>query len=380
MFSNVFYYFLFVLSIYPIIGAFCWIIGALCHKFFYRHERITFGSLSKVEQPFISIMVSAHNEEVLIEQTILYLLNDLNYSNYEVLVVDDGSTDKTPQILNHLQQQYKKLRVIHIEDNKGKAHAFNVAISFAKGEYILSNDADIIPEPDALMKYMNYFLSEEGKNIAAVTANMVVQNRSKLIEKAQLIEFSSIVGTIKRGQMGVLGTMYAYSGANTMYCRKAVYDAGLFRQNRATEDISICWDQQFNGWKAVFAPKIMFYMNVPNSLKMLYLQRKRWAKGGTEVWLTNFKKVFQHPIQNLSKVIMYMDQTFSIVWSFFYFITSILFLLSLAYFLLTHDYERVIHTFDMAFILVTYEIIAGLLQLFTALLLDASGRLSLIHI
>ncbi len=76
------------------------------------------------------------------------------------------------------------------------------------------------------------------------------------------------------------------------YRRAALMDVGLFRQNRATEDISIAWDHQFRGWLSLFASRVMFFMEVPETLKMLYRQRKRWAKGGTEVWLTNFKRSF----------------------------------------------------------------------------------------
>lgn len=58
-------------------------------------------------------------------------------------------------------------------------------------------------------------------------------------------------------------------------------------------------------------------MEVPVTLSMLYRQRERWAKGGTEVWLTNLKKVFSHPFKNLGKTVMFMDQTLSIIWSIF---------------------------------------------------------------
>src|SRR5699024_6729710 len=165
----------------------------------------------------ITIMIPAHNEEVVINNTIEYLMNKINYTNYEVLVMDDGSTDSTPKILNKLMKKYDNLRVIRIEDNKGKAHAFNIGIAFAKGKLILSNDADTVPEPDALWKYVNYFIRKECINISAVTANMDVQNRNTIIAKSQTVEFSSIVGIIKRTQASVLGVIYAYSGANTMY-------------------------------------------------------------------------------------------------------------------------------------------------------------------
>jgi poly-beta-1,6 N-acetyl-D-glucosamine synthase len=361
-----------LLSLYPIIGALAWTIGGVFFRYLYvGHIGFKdFVPLSEDEEPLVTIMIPAHNEEVMIEETIDYLMNDLNYSNYEVLVCDDGSTDTTPDILARLQLKYPKLRVLRINKNKGKAHAFNIGIAFARGEYILSNDADTVPEPDGLKKYMNFFLSPGGQNIGGVTANMDVQNRSMMVEKSQTVEFSSIVGIIKRSQMGVLGNMYAYSGANTMYRKAAVWDVGGFRQDRATEDISICWDQQYQGWRAVFAPDIMFYMNVPNTFNMLYNQRKRWAKGGTESWTTNFKRVAAHPIKNLPKVVMLIDQTFSIVWSFYYVIFLIWLIIRLLFFIAAGDNVQLVHTLDMAFVFSAFISVIGFWQLFAALMLD----------
>ncbi|WP_436676515.1 glycosyltransferase family 2 protein [Lactiplantibacillus plantarum] len=369
--------FVLLLVSYPILGAFAWFIGVLCYQLIYRHRHkddIEFQPLTPEEQPFITIMIPAHNEEVMIEHTINYLMNNLNYEKYEVLVTDDGSTDETPAILERLQNVYDNLRVVTIKKNQGKAHAFNVGVGFARGELILSNDADSIPEPDALWKYMSYFMGEEHANTAAVTANMDVQNRSTIIAKSQTVEFSSIVGVIKRSQVSALGNMYAYSGANTMYRRDALIDVGLFRQDRATEDISIAWDHQLNGWTTVFSPDILFYMNVPENLDALYHQRKRWAKGGTEVLLTNFKRVVSHPGKYLKQWAFITDQTLSIIWSLFFFVSTLIFLISLVTFFFTGNYERVYHMFCMAFIFVTFEMFAGVLQLLSALIVDDRGR------
>lgn len=365
---------LFILFTYPILGAFVWFIGVVCYRFLFRYKKTTFRAIAKEDEPFITIMIPAHNEEVVIEQTLTYLLHNLHYVNYEVLVMDDGSTDNTPKILAEIAQKEEKLRVVRIEKNKGKAHAFNVGIGFARGEYILSNDADTIPEADALVKYINYFIDSGSANIGAVTGNMDVLNRSKIIEKAQTVEFSSIVGVIKRSQAGTLNTMYAFSGANTMYRRTALIDAGLFRQDRATEDISVAWDEQLLGWVPVFAPNIMFYMMVPDTLKMLYRQRKRWAKGGTEVWLTNFPKIVAHPIKYFSQLMMYIDQTLSIIWSLFFWCSTVLFFITLFQFLSTQNYERVFHMFAMAFIFVSFQMLAGLMQLGAALVMDDNGK------
>lgn len=376
-FESIWNFVLLLLVSYPILGAFAWFIGVLCYQLIYRHRHkddIEFQPLTPEEQPFITIMIPAHNEEVMIEHTINYLMNNLNYEKYEVLVTDDGSTDETPAILERLQSVYDNLRVVTIKKNQGKAHAFNVGVGFARGEFILSNDADSIPEPDALWKYMSYFMGEEHANTAAVTANMDVQNRSTIIAKSQTVEFSSIVGVIKRSQVSALGNMYAYSGANTMYRRDALIDVGLFRQDRATEDISIAWDHQLNGWTTVFSPDILFYMNVPENLDALYHQRKRWAKGGTEVLLTNFKRVVSHPGKYLKQWAFITDQTLSIIWSLFFFVSTLIFLISLVTFFFTGNYERVYHIFCMAFIFVTFEMFAGVLQLLSALIVDDRGR------
>ncbi len=369
--SNIF---LLILCLYPVVGSFFWFWGALCYRFIKTHKGNTnWSDIPAKEQPMITIMIPAHNEEVMIAETINYLFEELNYSNFEVLVMNDGSTDKTAEIIKELQEKYPRLRTINIIQNKGKAHAFNIGMNFAKGEYILSNDADTIPEPDALMKYMNFFIHDRDMNTSAVTANMDVQNRSTLLGKSQTVEFSSIVGVIKRSQTSINDSMYAYSGANTLYKKDFLIDVGGFRQNRATEDISIAWDHQAIGAVPRFAPDVVFHMNVPETIRDLYHQRKRWAQGGTEVWLTNLKKFLFHPIKRRYQMSMFIDSTLSIIWSFFFVITSIIFIIAMIWLALHGDYERVFHGFVISFIFVTFEIMAGCMQLLTALLLDHRG-------
>lgn len=364
----------FILVSYPILGSFAWFIGVLCYSFLFKYKHIDWAEIPTEVEPFITIMVPAHNEEVVIEDTIDYLMTKINYGNYEVLVTDDGSTDETPAILARLQKKYPKLRVIRIDKNKGKAHAFDIGMAFAKGRLILSNDADTVPEPDALSNYVNYFIRPGGRNISAITANMDVKNRTSLLGKSQTVEFSSIVGIIKRTQAGVLGGLYAYSGANTMYRKDALIDVGGFRQDRATEDISIAWDHQLNGWISVFAPTIIFFMEVPVSLPMLYRQRKRWAKGGTEVWLTNFKKVLFHPFENIGRTFMFIDQTFSIIWSLFFCISFFVFIILMGIYLYQGNFEQIYRTLTISFLFVCFEMISGILQLIASLVVDDQGR------
>lgn len=361
-----------ILCLYPILGAMFWFFGAVAYTIFRHGDELQPTDKLKSE-PFITIMIPAHNEEVVIKQTLTFLLTQLHYHNYEILVMDDGSIDRTPQILHDMARQYDRLRVIRIAQNQGKAHAFNIGIFFANGEYILSNDADTIPEPDALTKYMQYFTSPQGINYAAITANMDVYNRTTLLGKSQTVEFSSIVGIIKRSQTAINNTMYAYSGANTMYRRSFLIDVGGFRQDRATEDISIAWDHTFMNVTPKFAPDIVFHMNVPETLADLYKQRKRWAQGGTEVWFTNFWKIISHPWRHRFVLPMLADTTMSIIWSFFFAITSIIFILLMISFAVHGNWERVYHGFVMSMIFVNFQLIAGLIQVLAALLLDFNG-------
>nr|WP_211089109.1 glycosyltransferase family 2 protein [Levilactobacillus tujiorum] len=363
-----------ILCLYPVVGSFFWFTGALSYRFLKTNKRDGKApAIPAAEQPMVTIMIPAHNEEVMIEETITYLFEDLNYDNFEVLVMNDASTDQTGPIIERLQLKYPRLRTVEILKNKGKAHAFNIGMYFAKGDYILSNDADTIPEPDALLKYMNFFMRDRDMNTSAVTANMDVQNRTSLLGKSQTVEFTSIVGVIKRSQTAVNDSMYAYSGANTMYKKSFLIDVGGFRQNRATEDISIAWDHQMLGAVPRFAPNIIFHMNVPETIRDLYHQRKRWAQGGTEVWLTNIKKFLRHPIEHRYQWSMFVDSTLSIIWSFFFTITSVAFIGLMVSFLVTGDYERVMHGVMISFIFVTFEMFAGFMQLLAALILDHHG-------
>ncbi|WP_334329205.1 glycosyltransferase [Companilactobacillus sp. HBUAS59699] len=365
---------LLILCLYPIVGSFFWFSGAMSYRFLKKNKYDDdWHNIPKNKQPMITIMIPAHNEEVVIEETITYLFENLNYDNYEVLVTNDGSTDQTAEIIQRLMTKYPRLRTINIIKNKGKAHAFNIGMHFAKGEYILSNDADTIPEPDALMKYMNFFVHAQDMNTSAVTANMDVQNRTTMLGKSQTVEFSSIVGVIKRSQTSINDSMYAYSGANTLYKKDFLIDVGGFRQDRATEDISIAWDHQTIGAIPRFAPNIVFHMNVPETIGDLYKQRKRWAQGGTEVWLTNLKKFIFHPIQRRYQMSMFIDSTLSIIWSFFFAITSVMFIGAILISLFQGNYENVFHGFVISFIFITFELIAGCMQLITALLLDHHG-------
>lgn len=356
----------FVLVSYPIVGGCAFIVSAVYyHLFLERRDRPRYLEHG---EPFVTIMVPAHNEEQSIEQTVDWLQNKMNYpaDRYEILVVDDASADKTPQLLAGLQQQYPdNLRVITIVKNRGKSHASNVAIGYAKGDFVLCNDADTRPNPNALWQYLSYFEREGGQNVGAVTGNMLAANRTTMVALAQFNELNSIIGLIKRSQMAY-GGLFAFSGANTMYRKQAIFDVGGWHAEQPTEDIAIAWDMQRAGWRALFAPAVRFFLDVPENLGQLVKQRKRWSSGGIYVLLTKSADVLKNPIKHFRMLPIILDYGTSIIWSFFYWVSMAIFLYSQVVFAAQRNWERFNHNWYMVGIFVAVEMGVGMLQLLTS--------------
>lgn len=129
IFNHVVDFLVLVLVSYPIVGGIAFIISSIYQRVF--NERRQLAAYFEGEPPFVSIFVPAHNEEDSIESTIVYLATQLNYPDhcYEILVINDGSTDATGDILSQLQVRFpSKLRVLTVVDNRGKAHGYNIAL------------------------------------------------------------------------------------------------------------------------------------------------------------------------------------------------------------------------------------------------------------
>ncbi|SEI80839.1 glycosyltransferase [Demequina mangrovi] len=364
---------IFILVSYPIVGG----MGFLVSSFYYHvlSERRDRPRYLEQGEPFVTIFIPAHNEEASIESTVRYLAGTLNYpaDRYEIMVVDDASNDRTPEILTALMEEFDQLRVVTIVNNRGKAHGLNCALAFAKGDFLLCNDADTKPNPDAIWQYLSYFEREGGQNLGAVTGNMLAANRTTLTAEAQQNELNSIIGLIKRGQLAY-GALFAFSGANTMYRRQAVLDIGGWHAEQPTEDIAIAWDMQTAGWRATFAPHIRFFLDVPEKLRALIKQRHRWSSGGVYVLASKGPKLLKHPIKRFRMMPVITDYAISVLWSLIYWITLVIFLLTQAVFAVSGDWERFWHTWYMAGIFVALQMIIGLAQLTLASFYNDRGR------
>ena len=270
---NALFFFVFL---YPLFMAIFWMIGALL--FFLRRERND-GTRPVLDAvPRVAILVPCHNEEVVIRDTIRHL-NTNQYPNFEIIAIDDGSTDRTPEILNELRAEIDRLRVVTLTRNYGKAMALRAGAMASSAEFLMCIDADALLDRGALFWMVRHFL--HGSRVGAVTGNPRVVNRTSLLARIQIGEFSAIIGMVKRGQRDI-GRIFTVSGVVTCFRRAAVHEVGYWSPETVTEDIDISWKLQLKHWDIRYEPRALTWILVPETLRHLWRQRLRWAQGGVE--------------------------------------------------------------------------------------------------
>ncbi len=267
---------------YPLLMSCIWMLGAIV--FYLRFERHTQSNVSlppeREHYPLVAILIPCFNEAAHADETISALF-DLKYPNYQVIAINDGSKDNTGELLNQLAVRFPNLRVIHQIENQGKAVALNTAALLTSADILLGIDGDAYLDPYSLHWLVRHF---DEPNVAAVTGNPRVRNRSTLLGRIQVGEFSSIVGLIKRAQRSA-GMMFTVSGVVTAFRRSALDEVGYWSPEKLTEDVDVSWKLQLAGWELRFEPHALCWILMPETFKGLWNQRLRWSMGGTQVLL-----------------------------------------------------------------------------------------------
>lgn len=273
---------------YPLLMAWLWIIGGI---WFYWRRELRRPALPQFDQtaPGCSILIPCYNEEQHVTDTIRFALAT-RYPNIEVIVINDGSSDQTEQIIEALAQQDSRIRIVHLTNNQGKAFALRAGALVSKHEYLVCIDGDALLHPYTVHWMMDQLLS--GPRVGAVTGNPRIINRSSLLGKIQVGEFSSIIGLIKRAQR-TYGRIFTVSGAIVGFRKTALHRVGYWSENIVTEDIDISWRLQLDHWDIRYEAQALCYLYMPETLKGLWSQRLRWAQGGVEV-LLKYGKALLH--------------------------------------------------------------------------------------
>jgi biofilm PGA synthesis N-glycosyltransferase PgaC len=310
---------------YPLFMAYVWMIGALIY--YVRWEkRPSYDHQPELSSyPAVSILIPCHNEADNIRETIHFCLSQ-DYPNFEIIAINDGSRDNTLEILEHLATEHTRLRVINLASNQGKAVGLRTAALLTENEYLVCIDGDALLSPDATRWMVSHFL--DNPTVGAVTGNPRIRNRSTLLGRVQVGEFSAIVGMIKRAQR-LYGRIFTISGVIAGFRKSALREVGYWSPDMVTEDIDISWKLQLAGWTIRFEPNALCWVLMPETLGGLWKQRSRWAQGGVEVLIRYFRHMWRWTSKGMWP--LYVESVVSIVWSFLILATLLLLPLEFVY-------------------------------------------------
>jgi len=232
------------------------------------------------QEPFFSTIVPAYNEEKSIRGTLQSLV-DLEYppEKMEIIVVNDGSTDQTKEIVEQFIQQHPQRKIILLnQKNKGKASAMNNGLSIVKGRFFACLDADSFVSSNALQVMLPLF--EDDENVAAVCPMIKVKKPQSVLEKVQWYEY--IINMFHRFLNAKLNCLHVTPGPFSVYRTEIVKKIGNFDEQTITEDLEIAVRLQKNNYNILHTFDAIVETVAPVTWKALFRQRVRWYKGATD--------------------------------------------------------------------------------------------------
>jgi len=255
--------------------------------------RKKFSPLGKKRLPKISILVPVKDEERVVGRLLKSLLKlDYPIEKREILVVEDGSVDETAEICAEYARLYpEQMRFVRRSMSDGKPSALNYGLQYVKGEIVGVFDADNVPEPEMLMRAVEYF---EDPSIAAVQGRQCSINAdenmlSKFISYEEAVRYETYV----RGK-DVLKLFVPITGSCYFVRKSVLLDVGGWDNNCLSEDMEMALRLTRTGYRIKYAPEVRSWQENPVSLIQLIGQRTRWFRGDMEMAL-KFGKLMTKP-------------------------------------------------------------------------------------
>jgi cellulose synthase/poly-beta-1,6-N-acetylglucosamine synthase-like glycosyltransferase len=260
-------------------------------------------------KPFVSIIIPVFNEAKIIERSVKSLLK-LDYPNYEIIIVNDGSTDNTKEVADRLVGFKKgtnsnvKISLIN-KPNGGKSSALNLGIKMSAAEFVLCMDGDSLLTPSSLKMAVRHFVNPD---IGAVAGNVKVLNRGKFFTDLQALEYLEGLNMARSAQSSIK-LVNIIPGPIGLFRKKAIISAGFYTSDTFAEDADLTLRILSKGWKINYEPKSISFTEAPVKLQQLLKQRYRWTRGILQS-IRKHKKLLINPTIKFS-------DTF-ILWSMFY--------------------------------------------------------------
>ncbi len=223
----------------------------------------------------ISIIISAYNEEKKISDSIESLKSiDYPKNLYEIIIVNDGSKDKTTDIVKKYADG-ENIILVDNKKNKGKAACLNQGISLAKGSFVACMDADTVVPKDIFKKTLPYFKNPE---IGSVTVSVEVKHVKNFLQKIIQLEYKLGLSLFLR-VFSFFNCVQVTPGPFSIYRKSLLDKIGCFDVNNITEDLEIAYRIHKSGHKIANCMDTCVHTITPDNFKGLYRQRRRWYSG-----------------------------------------------------------------------------------------------------
>ncbi|QHS55568.1 glycosyltransferase [Mucilaginibacter sp. 14171R-50] len=286
--GNKFLFYLFLSAIFLAMGRII-LIGILAARQFSLNKKI---DAAPHPQPPVSIIVPAYNEEITAIKTIQSLLKT-EYTNFNIIFVDDGSKDRTFEVVSEAYANHPLVTVL-TKPNGGKASALNFGITHAEHDFVVCIDADTQLKTDAIYHLMAYFTDEE---IGAVAGTVKVGNENNIITKWQSIEYITAQNMDRRA-FDIINSITVVPGAIGAFRKSALFRAGGFTYDTLAEDCDLTMRILKQGYVVKNCAEAVAYTEAPETINALLKQRFRWSFGVMQSFWKNrdalFNKKFRY--------------------------------------------------------------------------------------
>lgn len=237
--------------------------------------------------PGLSILIAAYDEEDSIRETLESLTRQRYEGEVQVIVIDDGSTDRTADIVRAARQDlpwppHFSLELLQMPRNGGKAKALTAGLDLTRHDLVITLDADTMVFRDALTRIVCNQLASPS-NTAATAGTVLVRNsRRNLLTRLQEWDYFLGIAVVKRVQSLLQGTLVA-QGAFSLFRRDVLRAVGGWPET-VGEDIVLTWAILQRGYRVGYAEDAFVFTNVPDSVGSYFRQRKRWSRGLIEAF------------------------------------------------------------------------------------------------
>ena len=224
-----------------------------------------------------AVLIPSYNEETVICSSIQALLNT-RLRKFEIVVVDDGSTDRTVDVVRRQFGHTKRVRVL-TKPNGGKWSALNYGLQHITADVVVSIDADTQFEPDALALLLRHF---EDPNVGAVAGAACVGNRINLMTRFQALEYVTSQNLDRRA-LELVNGITVVPGAIGAWRRTALLQVGGYSPDTLAEDADATIRLARAGWKVLYEPRALARTEAPETVRAFMKQRFRWMFGTLQV-------------------------------------------------------------------------------------------------